>query len=113
MSAGREETHALLSETGLEGSRGWQISASEQLRVYGHAGWQHALSAVSRDATLRFSAGDVFTVRAPDAPRDAVLLKAGAEWRTGDAIAVTAGWSGLPSSRRQANSLEAGMRWQF
>lgn len=113
LSAGREEAHALLSVAGLEGSTGWQISPAEQLRAYGRAGWQHALNAVSRDATLRFSAGDAFTVRAPDAPRDAMLLKAGAEWRAGGSFAITAGWSGLLSSRRQANSLEAGVRWQF
>ena len=68
---------------------------------------------MSRDATLRFSTGDAFTIRAPDAPRDAVMLKAGAEWRTGDAVTLTAGWYGLLSARRQANSLEADVRWQF
>ncbi|MEN4546213.1 esterase-like activity of phytase family protein [Pantoea agglomerans] len=113
LSAGREEVHALQSVAGLEGNTAWQISPVEQLHVYGRAGWQHALSAVSRDATLHFSTGNAFTVRAPDAPRDAMLLKAGAEWRAGDTVAVTAGWSGLLSVRHQANSFEAGVRWQF
>lgn len=113
LSTGREEMHALLSVAGLEGSTGWQISPAEQLRFYGRAGWQHALSAVSRDASLSFSTGEAFTVQAPDAPRDAMLLKAGTEWRAGEAVAVTAGWSGLLSSRSQENSFEAGVRWQF
>lgn len=108
-----DETHALISETGVRGGHEWQVSDGMALRAEAGAGWQHYIRVEERQTSLQFGSGNAFFIRSPGTGRDDMILQAGLSVRAGKNIDMGINYSGKLSGDRQSNSAGVNISWRF
>ncbi|CCG89071.1 autotransporter domain-containing protein [Erwinia piriflorinigrans] len=113
LNAGKEESHALVSEAGLRTGTRWQMGRDLNASVFAETGWQHRYNPTAGETTLRFNTGNAFTVTSPVASRDGVVMKLGVGMQEGKSLSVALNWSGQLAEKRQTNSVGADLTWHF
>ena len=83
------------------------------LSPWASAGWEHAIGAVSPDATLAFTSGGAFNIQGAPLARDAALLQIGADLRILPQATIGINYSGQVAGNANDQSVKGTFTWQF
>ncbi|MGY1488040.1 autotransporter domain-containing protein [Methylobacillus pratensis] len=106
-------TDTTFTTLGLRAARQLESGERTHALLRGSLGWRHASGDTSERSQLAFSGGDAFGIAGTPVRREALVVDAGLDIATGDALSLSLSYFGQFARQAEDHGLRASLNWRF